>query len=157
MYLDIDAENDSKSHVIKDNTIQWIIDLANKYKKSNPKKTDKINFFFITNSKSSGTKVMSHKGLLETFHVIYSQQLSGEIHVNKHNGIQGMKHGVDDNVIHSLRQAWRDWWAMMLADVLVCLMNSGFCKTAGLMAPIQQIKFETDHQAAPWWCGNRYC
>jgi hypothetical protein len=89
--------------------------------------------------------------------MIYSQQLSGEIHVNKHNGIHGMKHGVDDNVIHSLRQAWRDWWVMMLSDVLVCLMNSGFCKTAGLMASIEQIKYETNHQVAPWWCGNRYC
>jgi hypothetical protein len=45
----------------------------------------------------------------------------------------------------------------MLSDVLVCLMNSGFCKTAGLMASIEQIKYETNHQVAPWWCGNRYC
>ncbi len=137
--------------------IDWIIDLAHKYKKDNLKNTDKINFFFITNSKSSGLKVMSHEGLHNEFNMIYSQQLSGDIHVNKHNGNHGMKHGVDDNVIHSLRQAWRDWWVMMLSDVLVCLMNSGFCKTAGLMASIEQIKYETNHQVAPWWCGNRYC
>jgi hypothetical protein len=25
------------------------------------------------------------------------------------------------------------------------------------MASIEQIKYETNHQVAPWWCGNRYC
>ena len=96
--------------------------------------------------------------MINTFHAIYSQQLSGDIHVNKHNGDSGMKYGVNDEAVHSLRQAWRDWWIMMLSDVLICLMNSGFCKTAGLMAPIEQIKYEGDHIVRnPMWCDNRYC
>ena len=37
---------------------------------------------------------MSHQGLHNVFHTIYSQQLSGEIHVNKENGDIGMKHGL---------------------------------------------------------------
>jgi hypothetical protein len=61
MNIDIDAEIDSQGAIIKDTVIDWIIDLAHKYKKNNLKNTDKINFFFITNSKSSGLKVMSHQ------------------------------------------------------------------------------------------------
>jgi hypothetical protein len=62
--------------------------------------------------------------------------------------------------VASTLQAMRDWWIMRLVSVLIC-PQSGFSKSAALLAPPSQIRYEDEGNAfrANYWtmCGNRFC
>jgi hypothetical protein len=116
-----------------------------------------MNLFFITNSNSSAHKVVQHAGIQKAFHAVYSQELTATIHVNMGTG--SGEHATSSAVLSTL-QAMRDWWIMRLVSLLIC-PQSGFSKSAALLAPAAQIRYEDEGNAyrANYWtmCGNRFC
>eukprot|EP00428_Durinskia_dybowskii_P079976 CAMPEP_0170428250 /NCGR_PEP_ID=MMETSP0117_2-20130122/39670_1 /TAXON_ID=400756 /ORGANISM="Durinskia baltica, Strain CSIRO CS-38" /LENGTH=91 /DNA_ID=CAMNT_0010687531 /DNA_START=119 /DNA_END=390 /DNA_ORIENTATION=- len=87
------------------------------------------------------TTVMNNAKMLRSFQAIHCQELSAQIHVN---GAAGGKAAADAaKSISSTMQAFRDWWIMRQVDVLV-LQLSGFSKSAALLAPDAQIRYEDE-------------
>lgn len=150
---DVVAETrDSTEHLIDDNLIQQIADVAHDATAANKK----ANLFFLTNSDQSSQIVMDNPILQQQFNEIYCQELQGTKHVN---AIRKDENVTEAGILSS-QQAWRDWWVMFLSDVLM-FPNSGFSVSAAIFASQSQIKFFeyrnniTDH---PWnQCGTRFC
>jgi len=89
------------------------------------------------------------------------------LHVNGSNPRHGQGsarhvHAVNANssAVLSFQQAMRDWWLMRIADVLVC-GKSGFCRSAGVVASEEQIKYDDEKRTieapAKILCTNRDC
>ena len=150
------AESDDKQHIIDDATMTRIVTLAEKHKREGAK----MNLFFITNSNCSAHKVIADENIRKTFHAVYSQELTASIHVNYIKNKAGQMDDSSEATVLSMRQTMRDWWIMRLADVLV-LQTSGFSKSAALMAPLSQIRYEDGGESlrpVPWiMCGGRFC
>jgi hypothetical protein len=147
------AAVDGKSEIIGDEVVTRIVTLAEKHRQPGKK----MNLFFVTNSNSSAYRVVQDAAVKATFHSVYSQELTAMIHVNTNLGGDG--HLVDAAVLSTM-QAMRDWWIMRQSDILVCQL-SGFCKSAALVAPPEQVRYEEAGLAPRAWywvmCGGRFC
>lgn len=152
---DSTAESKSDRETINDQDIRLIISLAEKHRVEGKK----MNLFFITNSNSSAHKVLRTEAIHKTFHQVYSQDLTATIHVNADRTPRAGEQVSQASVLSTL-QAMRDWWVMRLADILIS-PNSGFSKSAALLAPREQIRYEDSGRAqrTNYWvmCGNRFC
>lgn len=66
----------------------------------------------------------------------------------------------NSSAVLSFQQAMRDWYLMRIADVLVC-GKSGFCRSAGVVASEQQIKYDGEKRIlevrTERLCTNRDC
>jgi hypothetical protein len=150
---DVAATVDGQDQVIDDETIARIIRIAGQHRVAGKN----MNLFFVTNSNSSAYKVIRNASVQEAFHGIYSQELTATIHVNTEFG-----HGESKarEAVLSTLQAMRDWWIMRLSDILICQL-SGFCKSAALVAPLEQIRYEDAGLSPRAWywvmCGGRFC
>lgn len=147
------ASSNSAEHTIADDVIARIIEIAKKHRVENTQ----LNLFFITNSIASALKVMRDDTLKAVFHQVYSQELTATIHVNE---ATMNTHLSAEAAILSTQQAMRDWWIMRMSDVLIGGM-SGFLKSAALLAPAEQIRYEEEGRAyrSNYWvmCGGRFC
>jgi hypothetical protein len=147
------AAANAANEVIDATHLAKIIELSRKHAVAEKK----MNLFFVTNSIPSAKAVMADAGIQKAFHAVYCQELKATIHVN-----MGTGNGEQANsaAVRSTLQAMRDWWVMRLVDVLICPM-SGFSKSAALLAPTSQIRYEDGGYAyrENYWsmCGNRFC
>lgn len=148
-----DGFENSENEVVDAKTIAKIVELAQKHAVADKK----MNLFFVTNSNPSAQKVMQDATIKAAFHAVYCQELTATIHVNTGTGTQ--EHATAA-AVQSTLQAMRDWWIMRLVHVLA-LYTSGFSKSAALLAPPDQIRYEDGGNAfrEHYWtmCGNRFC
>lgn len=144
---------DAHNEIIDDEMLERIVTLANKYRQPGKHMT----LFFVTNSNSSAHKVLQNTAIQAAFKATYSQELTATIHVNSNFG-KG-SHEVEE-AVQSTMQAMRDWWVMRQSDILICQL-SGFCKSAALVAPEEQIRYEDAGRSPRAWywvmCGGRFC
>jgi len=151
------AERNDDADIISDEAIMRIVFIAEKHRVEGKK----MNLFFITNSNASSHKIVHSVLIHKTFHAVYSQELLATIHINGDGRTTTTSSaGVNDPAVRSTLQAMRDWWIMRLVDILVC-SQSGFSKSAALVAPADQIRYEDEGGAyrPNYWvmCGNRFC
>ena len=153
---DFTAESGSSAELISEEVMDRIISISEKHAVQGKSRI----LFFVSNSAASMTTVMNNAKMLRSFQAIHCQELSAQIHVN---GAVGVKAAADVDVtksISSTMQAFRDWWIMRQVDVLV-LQLSGFSKSAALLAPDAQIRYEDEGLAyrSNYWtmCGGRFC
>lgn len=141
------AASNGDFNIVSDKAIMRIISIAEKHRVEGKK----MNLFFITNSNASSHKIMHNTLIRKTFHSVYSQELLATIHINGAG---------KEAQVQSTLQAMRDWWIMRLVDILIG-GSSGFSKSAALVAPADQIRYEDEGQAyrPNYWvmCGNRFC
>lgn len=147
------ASANSDQDIIDTTHLAKIVELATKH--AVPGK--KMNLFFVTNSVASANKVMADASIKSAFHAVYAQELTAMIHVNMGTG--NGEHA-SAAAVQSTLQAMRDWWVMRLVDVIVC-PQSGFSKSAALLAPATQVRYEDSGFAfrPNYWtmCGGRFC
>ena len=151
------AAANSATDAITAKEIQTIVALRSKHAIEDRK----MNLFFVSNSNASSHKILHDDSIKTAFHAVYCQELSAVIHVNSLEG-ESSSHTqrASAKAIASTLQAMRDWWVMRLSDVLIG-EQSGFSKSAALLAPPDQVRYEDGGSAyrPNYWimCGNRFC
>ncbi|KAJ1421393.1 hypothetical protein B484DRAFT_452726 [Ochromonadaceae sp. CCMP2298] len=119
-------------------------------------KGDRAVLYFVTNGNASAAAVLQNAEVRARFSSVYVQELYGAKHVNQHH--KGAT--LSPAEIVTLQQAWRDWVLMYKCDVLM-YDNSGFSKSATLLAPREQLRYEgygyTAKDQPYQMCGNRFC
>jgi hypothetical protein len=152
------ASSNSNFEIISASEINTMITISEKHRAMNNNKP--MNLFFITNSNASSYLIKSDSRVKSAFQSVHCQDLAGQIHVNDIDYANKKLNEASEKVILSTRQAMRDWWLMRLVDILL-FPTSGFSKSAALMAPQSQFKYEDNGNALrtqPWTiCGNRFC
>lgn len=148
---DVHVASDNATATIDEETIQWLVLLSNNHTTNGMR----LNLFFITNSPASAHRVLQHPDIQVAYAHIFSQELTGSRHINSADA----KNSSTSAGI-TFQEAMQDWWIMRYADILVC-GYSGFCMSAGLVAPLTQIKYNEvlrEKEAfRPQVCSNRDC
>ncbi len=142
---------DSAIATIDEETIQWLVLLSNNHSTNGVR----LNLFFISNSPASAHKVLQHRDIQSAYAHIFSQELIGSRHINSADAKNSTT-----TASTTFQQAMQDWWIMKNADILVC-GYSGFCMSAGIVASVNQIKYNEvvrkKEEFKPRVCSNRDC
>jgi hypothetical protein len=115
---------------IADSEIEWLVNFAEQHYALSDQK---MNLFFVTNSINSARKVAAHPGIRNIYEHVYSQDLTGGVHINYEKSSPG----------EAFRQAMMDWWVMRQAHYLVC-GGSGFCNMAAAVADEAQVRIDNN-------------